>query len=389
MAKTETVKITYKGSVKPAKTTFLAPAEINMDFEGTLDLVDSDIANAKAVQKAFQAEMDSRLKAQLAALNAWLAEKDHLIADMVKRGEELKKAPQPATLKQHTDLARIAEELDPRNPRGLVNEWLEMVANWAINAKEQQALVAMKLAVKTARIKAYTDKAFRVRAAQAAKAILVVSVVAVGVAAFVLSLGTAAPVVVGLHAAGLSVAGLGNMAKLGVTLAEDFTMEKHILGNLARDVLTIRQALSEASAGQTGIAKHVTELKNLIAKREDTIRALKVDTAKFAVEVKAYDAEAGADGPDAARRKKAVAAIQAGLQATERKIRDLEAKNALGEALLHDLADMVGDLGRISTQPGETFIGNLKTWLGKPDEAAGLVATLGILTNVGAGLGHR
>jgi len=52
-AKTETVKITYKGSVKPAKTTFLAPAEISMDFEGTLDLVDSDIANAKAVQKAF------------------------------------------------------------------------------------------------------------------------------------------------------------------------------------------------------------------------------------------------------------------------------------------------------------------------------------------------
>ena len=53
MAKTETVKITYKGSVKPAKTTFLAPAEISMDFEGTLDLVDSDIANAKAVQKAW------------------------------------------------------------------------------------------------------------------------------------------------------------------------------------------------------------------------------------------------------------------------------------------------------------------------------------------------
>ena len=312
---------------------------------------------------------------------------------MAKHGEALKKGAQPLT-QQHADLTRTARELDPRNPRGLVNEWLEMVAGWAENAKEQQARVAMKLAVKTARIKAYTDKAFRVRAVQAAKAVLVVSVVAVGVATFILSLGTAAPVIVGLHAAGLSVAGLsvaglGNMAKLGLTLAEDLTMEKHILGNLARDVLTIRQALSEASAGQTGIAKHVTELKNLIAKREDTIRALKADTAKFAAEVKAHDAQAGADDHDAAKRKKAVAALQAGLQTTERKIRDLEDKNASGEALLHDLADMVGDLGRISTQPGETFIGNLKTWLGKPDEAAGLVATLGILTNVGAGLGHR
>ena len=51
MAKSQTIKISYKGSVKPNKTPFLTPAEIEMDFEIDLDLEDSDIANAKTVQK--------------------------------------------------------------------------------------------------------------------------------------------------------------------------------------------------------------------------------------------------------------------------------------------------------------------------------------------------
>ena len=245
------------------------------------------------------------------------------------------------------------------------------------------------IAVKAARIKVFQDKAFRVRAAQAAKGVLVVSVVAVSMAALIVSAGSAAPAVLGLHSAGLGLAGIGNIAKFGTSLVEDFALEKRILGSVARDVLAVRQAMSDADAGRTGIAKHVTELRNLIAKREDTIRQLKADTLRSAAEAKGLDAPAdGLTPAEAARRKRAVAEVRAALHETERRIAGLEDRNAQGAALLHDLQDMVGDLGKLSAQPAETFLGNLKAWLGKPDEAAGLVATAGTLTSAASGLAH-
>ena len=400
MAKTETVEITYKGSVRPNKTAFFTPSEIGMDFKANLDLVDSDIANAKAVQKAFQSEMEAQLKAQLAGLNGWLAEKDKLVSAMVRHAEDLKKggaAADAAARHQEAsrEMARVARQLDASDPDSLAGQWSQMVADWATNAREQQGRVAMRLAVRAARVKAFNDKAFRVRSAQAAKGVLVVSVVAVGLAAFILSAGTAAPLVVGLHSAGTALSGLGSIAKFGVELAEDAVIEKKIFGSAARDVLTVRQALSDASAGRTDIAKHVTELRNLIAKREDTIRQLKADVMKYRAPAKLYSDQlatldaAGLGAPEAARRKKAIDDVQAGILDAEKRIAALEDKNALAAALLQDLSDMVGDLGKLSTQPAETFLGNLKAWLGKPDEVAGLVATTGILTNAASGLTHR
>src|ERR1700730_5713267 len=89
--------ITYKGSVTPAATKFLTSRAVVMDFAGTIALDATDAANRGNLQKAFQSEMDARIKAQLGFLNKWLAEKDATIVSMVSRFEALKKSGFPDT----------------------------------------------------------------------------------------------------------------------------------------------------------------------------------------------------------------------------------------------------------------------------------------------------
>src|SRR6266702_2356928 len=89
--------ITYKGSVTPVATKFLKSEALVMDFAGTIDLDETDAANLGNLQKAFQSEMETRIKSQLSALNKWLAEKDTTIASMVSRFDALKKSGFPDT----------------------------------------------------------------------------------------------------------------------------------------------------------------------------------------------------------------------------------------------------------------------------------------------------
>jgi hypothetical protein len=73
MAEMKPYAISYKGSVTPAATKFLTSQAVVMDFAGTIALDATDAANTGNLQKAFQSEMDARIKAQLGFLNKWLA----------------------------------------------------------------------------------------------------------------------------------------------------------------------------------------------------------------------------------------------------------------------------------------------------------------------------
>lgn len=394
MPETKTITLSYSGSVKPTKTSFMKPSDIAMNFDVSLELSASDIANERTIQTEFQKAMGRQLATQLTALNTWLAEKDRQVGDMVKRFQALQKqgfpdTPQQAKARAKTlaDLGEIATELD-----ALPREWTQMVQDWATNTREQQGLVAMKLAVKAARVTSFSDKNFRMRAGQAVKATLVIAAIAIGVAAIVLTAGTATPLVVGIAAAGLALGGIGSLGQLGKTLHENATSEKKLIGNLKDDIERVREALGAATTSGGALSKHVTELSNLIRLREDTIASLQSDLEKYAAPAKLLSDQMGRlndpslNPADITKRVKAIDAMQGEMAAARRKVAKLIAANADARTLLQDLEGMIGDLGRLSVQPANTLLGNLRARLTSVDGVLDVAANVGGLMNAAAGV---
>jgi hypothetical protein len=394
MPETKTITLSYSGSVKPTKTSFMKPSDIAMNFDVSLELSASDIANERTIQTEFQKAMGRQLATQLTALNTWLAEKDRQVGDMVKRFQALQKqgfpdTPQQAKARAKTlaDLGEIATELD-----ALPREWTQMVQDWATNTREQQGLVAMKLAVKAARVTSFSDKNFRMRAGQAVKATLVIAAIAIGVAAIVLTAGTATPLVVGIAAAGLALGGIGSLGQLGKTLHENATSEKKLIGNLKDDIERVREALGAATTSGGALSKHVTELSNLIRLREDTIASLQSDLEKYAAPAKLLSDQMGRlndpslNPAEITKRVKAIDAMQGEMAAARRKVAKLIAANADARTLLQDLEGMIGDLGRLSVQPANTLLGNLRARLTSVDGVLDVAANVGGLMNAAAGV---
>jgi len=206
--------IAFKGSVTPAATKFLKSDPIVMDFSGTIDLDETDASHLGNVQKAFQTDMAARLKTAVGHLNTWLAAKDKLIDDMVKRFEALKKEGFPATPAAANQRGATLKELGTLGAQIQLypDEYKQIVKDWAVNARDQQAHVCMVTAIKAARVKTISEKTWRVRAGQALKVLLVVAVIALSIAAIVVTAGATAPIFVALAGAGLAISGVSSIA---------------------------------------------------------------------------------------------------------------------------------------------------------------------------------
>jgi len=372
MAKTESVMVSYEGTVKPKKTTFLESEPIKMDFLATIELADSDIANAKNVQKEFQSAMKSQLDTQVNALNTWLAEKDKMIAGMMKDYDAFLKAGLPVS---ESDANKRSDQLRDlkmdEKVEALKAEWQSMVTDWAENARKQQGRVAVTIAVKAARVKTFSDKTWRVRSAQAIKIGLVVSAIVLGAAAIILTAGTATPLVLGIAIASGAVSGLASIGDLGLSLSKNWNIEKKLMANLTADVEKVREAMDAASQAKGNLAKHVTEMKNLINIRtghikelEGAIQKAEAPAQRMLTDLIGLAKDKSLDPSNLAKRRVEAIKMVDGIKETRARIAKLEEDNAQSLTVLADLERMVGDLSGLSTRTANTLGDNLKKKFG-------------------------
>jgi DNA repair exonuclease SbcCD ATPase subunit len=383
--------IYYRGSVTPTATKFLKSEPLAMDFDGTIDLDATDAANLANLQKAFQSEMESRIKAQLGFLNQWLTEKDKHIDELVKKYEALQKAGFPTTPQLANARAQAIKEMEAlgKEIKTLPEEFTKIVQDWAQNAREQQARVSMVTAVKNARVKTFNEKAWRVRLGQAIKVVLVVAAIALSIAAIVVTAGSTAPVFIGLAAAGLAIGGISSIAGLGQMFKDNATIEKKLMANVTKDVETVRNALNPVAASNSSIAKHVTELRNLMKIREDSIGKYKTEIQKQTAAINSYisaldklKGDQSIQPAELAKRQKNIDALNEKVKSTQEAIKKLEASNAAGQKILDDLTQLNIQLDKISGQSANTLLGNLKDrftsldgWIDLGNNVGGLVSS--------------
>ena len=385
----KTVTFSYSGSVTPKATTYLKSQPMDMSYDSTADVGESDASHAKTIQAEFQSAMDKAIKAQLAFLNKWLEEKDALIANMVKRSDELKGAfpltQQDAASydKKVKELTAIAKELDqlPKEFQGIVNDW-------AANCRQQQGLIAMQKAVQKARVTTFENKSFRVKTGMAVKALLLVAGIALSIAAIVLTAGATAPIFVGLAATGIALSGIGGLGGIAKNIVENANTEKKLLSNVTKDVEAITNAFGGVKDKGASLKKHVTELSNLVKIREDRVRSLENDIKKYKVEAASYSKNVAAlnaaplvNTSKVKSNQKACDELVVKLNEANAKITALKADNQKAADLLKGLTDLGVELDKVSGQGPNTLLGNLKQRYTSVDGWLDLSNSLGSLSS--------
>ena len=167
--------------------------------------------------------------------------------------------------------------------------------------------------------------------------------------------------------------------------------EKKILANVRADVKMIEESFKPMEKGKNSLAKHVTELRNVMRVRLDTTKQLKVSLQKKKAEIGGYDTQLGKLGaaiaqqaePDKkivaqiASRQKKVIALKKQVQVVERKMVKMDADNVKAETVLKRLEDLNIQLDKVSGQSGSTLSGVLKERFTSVDGLIGLSGDLG------------
>jgi uncharacterized protein YhaN len=391
---TTTITVTYADAVTPKKTTFLEAKALDLKFESDIELEGSDGTISKTIENEFAKEMKSRVKEQLKHLDTWLSEKDKLISEMMetyKTLEKMKFPETPAEAKSYVEgiktMRKIAEKVDE-----LTKDYAQIVDDWATNVAKQQGLVATITAVKKARVTVWDEKKTRVRLGAVVKGILIVTGIALAVAATVLSAGATAPAFIALAAIGVSLSGISSIVSIGKSVKDTYDMEKRLLKTVAEDV---KKTVGALKGGEGSIDKHVTELQNLLKKHEDDIKTLQTELKKYQAIAKGYQAELNKIGPEAivdakerSNRETAIVAVQKDIDKTLSSIANLEKDNQKGEKLLKELEDLGADLKRISTQVPNTILGNLKERFTSLEGINDTVNQLGQIVSGASGCHH-
>jgi DNA repair exonuclease SbcCD ATPase subunit len=385
------VKLKFEGGVTPKATSFLTPQKFDMGYEADYDADPSDAAHAKTLQQEFQSAMADAVKKQATELNNWLVQKNALIAELVKGVEALKgKFPEDvgqanAFGQRAAELARAAKQIED-----LQADYQQIVSDWAENCRLQQSQVAMLIAVKKARVKTFAAKNFRVKAGLAIKAVLVVAVIALSITAIVLSAGSMAPVVLGLAAAGLALSGISSLGGLAKTIKTNVDTEKKLLANIQQDVEVIRTAMSGVQDKSSKLAKHATELQNLIKLKQDQLAAIENDAKKYLVEANKYKSElarlnalaatALLDQKKLKAKQKASDDINAKLKALVGQFSAIRSDVNKSKELLKGLSDLGVDLAKVTNQAPNTVLGNVKDRFTSIDGWLDVAGTVGGLT---------
>jgi hypothetical protein len=302
---------------------------------------------------------------------------------MVKQHEAIKKFGFPTTASdaksmaaKNAALVKLANEI-----QGLKDDYVKIVNDWAENARKQQGLICLMTALKKARAQTITNKSWRVRAGIAIKVVLVVAAIALSIAAIVLTAGATAPIFIGLAAAGLALTGISSIADVGLKIKNNANTEKKILTNVQNDVKKIEAALKPMDGVKTSLAKHVTELQNVMKVRVDSIRQVKTNLQEKKAQIGGYDGQLTKLTAEMAKlpeqdkkmlaeiasRQKKVADLKKKVQQLEKSIVKMEQDNVEAKALLKQLEDMNIQLEKISGQSASTVASNLKARFSSPE----------------------
>lgn len=398
---TENYMVSFVGKVSPKKTKYLVSPSFDLDVSGTLVLDETDGSKFKLIQKEFTNVMKKHLKTQLGHLDGWLKEKNKLVEEMVTKHEAIKKFGFPSTASDANALAAKNKALVTlaEQTQKLKDEYTKIVNDWAENARKQWPHVCLPQALKNARAKDLKNKTWRVRAGMAIKITLVVLAIALSIAAIVLTAGTTAPIFVGLAAAGIALSGASSIAGVGVMIKNNASTEKKILENVKADVKKITEALKPLDKTKSSLAKHVTEMRNVMKVRLDSTKQLKTDIQKKKAEIGGYDNQlkllrielAKQGTPDKkmlaeiASREAKMAKVKKQVGSIERKIANMNTDNKAAQALLDELEDMNVQLDKISGQSANTVASNLKERLTSADGLIELSGELGGLVGAVSG----
>ena len=228
----------------------------------------------------------------------------------------------------------------------------------------------------------------------AIKITLVVLAIALSIAAIVLTAGATAPIFVGLAAAGIALSGASSIAGVGLMIKNNANTEKKILENVKKDVKKVTEALKPLDKTKSSLAKHVTEMRNVMKVRLDSTKQLKTDIQKKKAEIGGYDTQlkllrtelAKQAPPDKkmlaeiASRETKMVKIKKQVGLIERKMAKMDVDNKAAQALLTELEDMNIQLEKISGQSANTVASNLKErfssldgWIELGNDVGGLV----------------
>lgn len=362
--KKEKLEVSFKGSVKLKKTSFLSVKPLDMSFKSYIELDENEASKIGTIRKQFQKIMEKNLNNQLTHMNAWLVEKDKYIAENLKQHKAMEKSGIPTSSTEIAAYAKRAQKLKEFADTlpTLDSELREIVDNWTKGAVEQQRLISMDQAIKAAQAKTYNDKVWRVRVGLAVKVVLVVAAIALSVAAIVLTAGAATPLVIGLAAAGATLAGISSITGVANEISKNANVEKKILSNVQGDIKKIADALKPMESGKTALKKHVTELENLIRVRKQNSVTLQHEVKKKSVELTSYISALAKlpESKDKEKKKKQVEKVKKSIVTVKLNIDKLAADIKTSEAVLDELKDLGISLDKVSGQSANTVIGNLK-----------------------------
>jgi hypothetical protein len=237
-------------------------------------------------------------------------------------------------------------------------DYQKIVTAWAENCRQQQGWIAVREAIKASRAKKFDEKSFRVKAGLAVKAVLVIGAVAGAVVSVVLTAGATAPIFLGLAASGTALSGISSLGQLAKSINDNANTEKHILANVQKDVDAVLAAFNGAKGKGSALAKHVTELSNLMNVRKDRISSLQNEVLKGTAAAKSYATEIAklandptVDAKAVSGKKKAAEELGAKLTALGANIKALEADNQEAQKVLDSLTALGASVDRLS---GET-----------------------------------
>jgi chromosome segregation ATPase len=386
----------YEGTAKPSKLKHIDPGEFDMDFKVYIDLDANDSAKSAKIQKEFASEMKDRIDKQMSFLNKRLEEWNDVIDGFVKEGKELEGAF-PNTEQDAKKFQTLASKLKPVLDKieSFKKDYQTICENWAENCREQQGLIAIQEAIKSVNKKAVAAKNFRVNLGKAIKVALVIIGVAVSIAAIVVSAGATAPLFIGLASAGLVVATGGNLMNLGKWLNDKGSNETRTYKELQKSLQSIQGMVDGLPSQCEGMAKHVTELQNLVKERATRITELKQEQAKKKAEafgyIKQVDEIISKAGDSAvkgiAAKKKAQAdKVMQECEKLAGQIAQLEKHNTDSQQLLRDLSDYGVEIGKLSGHSGSTLLGNLKTKLTSLDGLGDILSSTGSIVNSASGI---
>jgi hypothetical protein len=273
-----TIKFEKKFDLKGTED--LSP-KLDVKATFTVPLETEDKSTAKNFEKAFRKEFEKRLTTQMGHFQTWLNDKQSNITEVKRLANELKTMPLPKT---EAECRKYADKLDKLarmkfSADALEKDFNKIASDWQKNAVDQQGQIAAEEALKAAAKKMISNKKLRIGVSKTVKGILLVSAIATGAAALILSAGTLGPAVLAIGAATAALSGGAGIAAFAKNVAKDADLEKKALTNVANELKTIQQAMAPVADHKIG--HHVAELEAHVKLRKSELTKMNMELKKI------------------------------------------------------------------------------------------------------------